>query len=361
MSDVGVGGKSRAEAQSSGAEWALLPWLDLALARSAAMSRSHAILAHGPAGVGQLPFALAVGRGLLCEDATLGRPCTRCASCRLARTHVHPDLQVVLADARREQLGWPNAEGESRGDSKPSREIRIAQVRAAIAWGQQTPARGGVKVLVVHPADALNDASASALLKTLEEPPKSLRIVLTSADPDHLLPTVRSRCQMLRLSNPDVASASAWLESHGVERPDAVLSLAGGSPLLALELAGEGIDRAWIVDLPQRLRSADSSPLAGRPVARVVDLLLKLACDLGTLTVGGVPRFFPAGALTPPTDAAALLQWQRELFRIARHADHPWHAALLVEATVTAASRIWQPRRGRSRERPDAASLHSAS
>lgn len=339
--------------------WTLPPWLQPPLRQALGMTRSHALLAHGPAGVGQLEFGLALGRALLCQAADVAlRPCAQCDACRLARTHVHPDFEILLPEATREALGWPVAEPRTRSDAKPSREIKIDQVRAAIAWGQQTPARGGVKVLLVHPADALNQQSASALLKTLEEPAPSLRLVLTSADPERLLPTVRSRCQAVRLALPAVDVAGAWLRGRGLAQPDALLRLAGGSPLDALALAADGIDAAWIAALPRRLAAGDSAALAGRAVPRVVELLQKLAHDLGATAVGGPPRFYPPEALSAPADMATLLAWQRELVRVARHADHPWQATLLVEALAAGARRLWTPPRPAAGARAVSGSLH---
>lgn len=333
------GDRMRDEAGGREDEWALLPWLDGPLRQGVAMTRSHAMLAYGSLGVGQLGFALALGRALLCEAISAQRPCAICASCRLARAHANPDFQVVVPDAVREALGWPGRESGSTSDAKPSRDIRIAQVRAAIAWGQQTPARGGVKVLVIHPADALNDAAASALLKTLEEPPPSLRIVLTGTDPERLLPTVRSRCQLVRLPLPDGQTATAWLQMRGVGAAQTLLRLAAGSPLEAVAMAGEGIDAAFVDELPRRVAAGDASSLVGRPVPRVLDLLLKLSHDHARRAVGGEPCFYPADALARPPEPKALADWQRELLRVARQADHPWHAPLLIEALVAAGSR----------------------
>ena len=96
-----------------------------------------------------------------------------------------------------------------RSKAKPSKEIRVDAVRAAIEWGQKTSSRGGAKVILIHPAQAMNPTAANALLKTLEEPAGPLRLVLTTNDPEALLPTVRSRCQRLRLDLPPAAQALA--------------------------------------------------------------------------------------------------------------------------------------------------------
>lgn len=349
-----------------------LPWLADALARAAPLAGAHALLIHGPAGAGHFELALLLAQAVLCEApgaTAMSRPCGRCASCHLMASRTHPDLRTVLPAALRVQLGWIDEEDfiPPKGDAKPSREIRIDQVRLAIAWSQQTSARGRGKVMLLHPADAVNAVSANALLKTLEEPPGAVRLLLTSTDPERLLPTVRSRCQRLPLTLPDTAQALAWLQAHGVADAEPLLALAGGSPLEALAWAQEGLAGAALVALPRRVAAGDTSALAGQPIPRVVELLMKLAHDAQVLAVGGAPRFFAAAHLPVGADLAALRAWQQALQRTARHEDHPWNAGLLIESLVTQAVAVWPRASGRPAP-PTAsfgasrggASLHSA-
>lgn len=327
-----------------------LPWLAPALARAQALTQAHALLAWGPEGAGQLDFALVRAQAWLCEQpqaAVLpGAGCGRCDSCHLVRSRSHPDLLLVLPEAQRLALGWADGDDDKpRGEAKPSRDIRIAQLRQAIDWAQRTSGRGRGKALVIHPADAMNGPTANALLKTLEEPPGGLRIVLTSADPERLLATVRSRCQRVPLALPAAEQAVAWLRQQGVEQPQpqtqALLAAAGGSPLQALALVQEGLTPALLAELPRRVAAGDASTLAGRPLPRVIELLLKLAHDAMVQAVGGEPRFFPASSLPAGADLAVLLAWQRQLQRTARHDEHPWNAPLLVESLLSQASAAW--------------------
>lgn len=338
-----------------------LPWLHAPMAQARALERAHALLLVGPAGVGHLELAGLLAQAHLCENPAQS-PCGRCGSCHLVRQRAHPDLLVVVPEAWRVRLGWlGDDEGSSKSDAKPSRDIRIEQVRQAIDWTHQTSGRGRGKVLLLHPADALNGPSANALLKTLEEPAAGLRLLLTSTDAERLLPTIRSRCQRLQLALPAADAAAAWLGSRGVAPAEAqaLLGVSGGSPLEAVELAGEGIDAAWLAALPLRVAAGDASPLAGRALPRCIDLLLKLAHDLQARAAGGAPRFFIASRW--PADAAmpALVGWQKALLRAARHDEHPWNAALLIESLVTQAAAMW-PAATPSTAGRQAASLHSA-
>jgi DNA polymerase-3 subunit delta' len=330
-------------------------WLDEPLARGLSQ-RAHALLLHAPGALGQFDLAMALSRAWLCETPTRGRACGQCAACRLMDAHSHPDFHLLLPDTLRAPLGWGSAsvqtsdDGEGKSKAKPSREIKIDALRAAIDWSQRTSARGGAKVLVIHPAEAMNPVTANALLKTLEEPPGRLRLLLTAADPEALLPTVRSRCQRLPIATPLAAEGSAWLAGQGVADADVLLSAAGGQVQAALALHEEGIDAAAWSQVPDAVRRGNAAVLSAWPVPRLVDALHKLCHDLLCLQSGGVPRFFSAAALAPAARPAlpplsALVAWQKELLRAARHDEHPWHAPLRVEALVAQAAALWQTAR----------------
>jgi DNA polymerase III subunit delta' len=331
------------------------PWLDGPLARGLA-SRAHALLVHAPGTLGQFELALALARGWLCETPSHdARACGRCAACKLMHARSHPDFQLLLPDAQRAALGWGAAEGEdgeapeAKTKAKPSREIRIAALRSAIDWSQKTAGRGGAKVLLIHPAQAMNAVTANALLKTLEEPPGRLRLILTADDPEALLPTVRSRCQRLAIALPPPAQAGAWLAQQGLDAPDVLLSAAGGQPQAAWTLHEDGIDAAAWSALPGLVRRGQATPLVSWPVPRLVEALHKLCHDLLVQSSAGAPRYFSAEALAPALRPApalpALVGWQRELLRAAQHEDHPWHAPLRIEALLAQAAALWHTAR----------------
>lgn len=324
-----------------------LPWLGPWLAQALQTQHGHAVLLHGPTGVGQWPLALTLAQAWLCEDESSARPCGRCASCRLVQARSHPDLRVLLPESLQASLGWStedaNGEGAeaASGDKKrqPSKEIKVDAVRGAVGFAQTTPARGRGKVVVLHPAERMNAVAANALLKTLEEPAGAARFVLACATPEALLPTIRSRCQALALRPPDAATATAWLAQQGVAEPEVMLSAAGGQPLDALSWHQEGLNARLWAQLPAAVRRGDASPLAGWSVARSVDALQKLCHDAACVSTGRAPRYFPRDAVPLQPDLARLASWSRELCRAARHAEHPLNAGLAIEALVTQARR----------------------
>ena len=319
-----------------------LPWLAEPLAAALASHRGHALLVHGAAGVGAMPFALVLAQAWLCEDATApgARPCGHCGSCRLVQSRVHPDLLVLLPETLRRAHDWPLSGDKAEGDDakrKPSRQIRIDEVRTLIDWSTKTSARGRGKVAVLHPAEALNVQSANALLKTLEEPPAGTRLVLTAGDPALLLPTVRSRCQRLRLLAPAPADAAAWLAAQGVENGKVLLAASSGRPLDALALVQAGIDAAAWSALPAAMAGGQAAALGGWPIPQAVDALQKLCHDAMARAGGGPALYFPSERVPAEASWPALVAWSLELARIARNEDHPWNELLMIDALASQA------------------------
>ena len=322
-----------------------LPWLEPALRHTLNTQRAHALLLHGPQGVGQFELSLSLAQAWLCEraEADAPAPCGVCASCRLVQAHSHPDLLVLLPAVLQEALKWGAADadepGAGAGKAKPSKEIKVEAVRAAVTFAQTTSARGRGKVVVVHPAERMNAIAANTLLKTLEEPPGDARFVLSCAAPDALLPTIRSRCQAVALGLPPGAEAADWLTAHGVADAAILLAAAGGQPQEALDWSREGIDAALWCRLPAQVRNGESAALGTWPLPRVVDALQKICHDAACAAVGAAPRYFPAASIGQGAEAAALVAWMSELRRVARHAEHPWNAGLLIESLVQQGSR----------------------
>lgn len=329
----------------SGAVEARLAWLEGPLADTLASAGGHhALLVHGPAGVGQLAFALELARAWLCEEVPAaregGRGCGQCRSCHLVDERSHPDLRVIVPEALRGEAGLPEEgaageDGAGKKTRKPSRAILIEQIRTALEFSQLTAARGAHKVVIVHPAEALNAVAANALLKTLEEPPGAMRFVLTSGDAQALLPTVRSRCQAVGLRAPGRDEALEWLRGQAVAEPEPVLDACGGQPLRALELARAGLDGpAWRA-LPQWMARGDSAAVAGWPLGVLLDALHKLCHDHALAALGVPGRYFAdLGQPACGVGLAGLTQTAAWLRGQTRHAEHPWSGALATEALV---------------------------
>lgn len=188
---------------------------------------AHAYLFFGPDGVGKERVAFAFAQALNCA-AGEDRPCGFCESCRKIEKHAHPDVRLVAS--QRELLDRGLIEREQGG--LPSAQIRNAQLDELSDLFRHRPYLGRWKVVVVVDADQMNANSQNRFLKTLEEPSADSVIILVTAHPEALLPTVRSRCQSLAFGPLSTDQVSAFLKhKHGLEeeRARVLAAMAQGS------------------------------------------------------------------------------------------------------------------------------------
>ena len=310
----------------------------------------HALLAHGPTGIGKVDFARALAAAMLCEAPRRDGACGSCASCHWFSQGNHPDYREILPEAAAED-DEGEAEGEApRAEKAKSLVIKIDQVRALADFISLSTHRAGHRVLVIHPAEAMQPAGANALLKTLEEPPPQTLIVLVSDRPARLLPTIVSRCRRLTLRIPPRADALAWLREQGVDRPEAALDAAGGAPLLARDLAAPeeaDLRRRLLAELAKP-GGADALLFAGgvdrTSLERAVWWMQTWVHDLVRLRLAGSVRHHGEHATalqarSRNADVAALLELDRELAEARRLASHPLNPRLLTEHLLLAYNR----------------------
>ena len=292
----------------------------------------HALLLSGPQGVGKLHLAERFAQLLLCEAP--GRrtaPCGRCDGCRWFLAGNHPDMRFVEPETMARQTASEDEdEGVDRPKRKPSAEIRIEQVRALADFLNLVSHRGGRRVAIVHPAEAMNPHASNALLKSLEEPPQAAVFLLVSHRPSHLLPTIRSRCVPAPVALPAAAAALGWLRAQGVDEAARWLAFAGGAPLRALEYAsgerGERIDR--ILKALARGETAELEGVKDRDALELLaEVLQKHAFDSALASLGLPRRFTPAIA-SQAMESRVWLSYAREMGRNRALARHPVNARL---------------------------------
>jgi DNA polymerase III subunit delta' len=315
-----------------------LPWLESAQQRLraalVAQRLPHSLLLLSTPGLGAEQLANWITALALCESQT-ARPCGACASCQLLRSDSHPDSYLVRLE-------------------EDASQIKVDQVRGLIESLMLKSYRGGFKVGVIEGAESLNANGANAFLKTLEEPTANTVLIMI-ARPSHRLPaTIASRCLRLTLQPPPTEVAIRWLRAHapnGAEGSpaaaaaprgsasaaahswDAALALAGGAPLLALELDALGM-AALDADMRESLSqlsggSVDVTLLADRwmksnPGLRITWLenwitqRVHASLGAGTSHQSAEPVRLPAALLKAKIRALfELLDAARELRRLA--------------------------------------------
>ncbi len=322
------------------------PWIAAQTAQLL-KQRGHAWLLQGPSGLGQYELALEMVRAWLCDAPTQAGACNTCTSCHAIDVRTHADLCVLMPETMCMELGWPIEEGALKEiddkKRKASKQIRVEAAREAVVFSQFTRSRGKTKVILVYPAERMNNVTANTLLKTLEEPPGELKFVLVTEAAHMLLPTIRSRCLSYTLTWPTSEESLAWLGSQGVKKieADVFLRAAGGRPADALGFANSGRNPSDWQAFPKAMAKGDVGAVSNWLPADLLDALQKLCHDLMASKSGAAPRFFkPADLPTAMPSYSALAAWHKTLSATARTVEHPFNAGLMLEALVSGAQRV---------------------
>ncbi|TAK77462.1 MAG: DNA polymerase III subunit delta' [Gammaproteobacteria bacterium] len=226
----------------------------------------HALLLTGIAGTGKAIFADSFSRLLLCQNNN----CNTCHHCRLIAGRAHPNVL------------WIEPE-------KPGHAIKVDQIRYVNEFINQSGLQGDYRLVIIHPANAMNANAANALLKTLEEPSANAILMLISDQSQRLPATIISRCQRMLFPPPKQEEALAWLKQQPIDAAidlELLLKLANGAPLAAMKLMKDDL-------LSQRqalFQQGDPIKLAAKmqemDLLQLIDFILSWVMDLLRLQVG---------------------------------------------------------------------------
>lgn len=213
---------------------------------------SNATLLIAKAGLGVDQLINRFSQAVMCSNYA-AEPCGFCHSCQLMASNNHPDFHRVV----------PEKEGKA---------ITVDQIRQCNRVAQESSQLAGYRLIVVEPAEAMNESAANALLKTLETPSEKCLFLLVATTASQLLPTITSRCQQWHAGEPDAAALTHWLsEQTEREVQPYTAHLNGNSPLKTLRFI-EGKEQSRYQAMEQQLLA----------VTRQQGDVVKLAKDLAT-------------------------------------------------------------------------------
>ncbi|OGS91999.1 MAG: DNA polymerase III subunit delta' [Gallionellales bacterium GWA2_60_18] len=305
------------------------------------------LLFKGSQGIGKLDLALSFARSLLCQQLDeSGFACGQCPSCHWFSQGSHPDFRLLQPEAlSQDDEEGEGGESEKKSGKKPSKQISVDQVRALADFIGMSAHQGGGRVVVIHPAEAMNLNAANALLKNLEEPPQGLLFILVSHKPQQLLPTILSRCLSFALAAPDATSAGRWLAQQGVKNPAEALAASGFAPLQAVQMdeqlgSGEREKLLCAVRQPAALDVfALADALQKTEQVLVVQWLQQWCYDLGSMKQAGRLRYHPGEEaairkLVEPVDPLNIARLQKYLQTAKREARHTLNPKLFFESLL---------------------------
>jgi DNA polymerase-3 subunit delta' len=183
----------------------------------------HALLISGMDGTGKVDFAKKLVTSLLCTAPINNQACQNCRSCKTYHSGANPDyMQIELLEGKQ--------------------QISVDQIRKLTEFISYTRSFEAYRVILLHPVERMNNNAANSLLKSLEEPASNTVIILVAKNLSGILPTIKSRCQLLALPSPNNDQALAWINQQSTSNnPQEILDMANGQPLTAINISDEDI------------------------------------------------------------------------------------------------------------------------
>lgn len=325
--------------------WQLQVWQQL---NQSSQRMPHALLLHGRAGIGKYDFARSFSQALLCSNKNeQGLACEKCSSCSWFNDNSHPDFRLLSP----EQETDSEEEVVSIKKTKKKTQISVAQIRELSGFLSLTSHRSnGLRIVLIHPAEALNIASANALLKMLEEPAEGVVFILVAHQLQRLLPTIISRCQKINMPIPDETQALAWLSEQGVQNAKQQLAYLDGSPIKVFneQLQFNQLTEIWrLLALGHKLEPhLAASTLIANSVETGIIAVQKWIYDIVAMRLGHQTRYHTQHtstlqALAEKVNLSRLFDLQKKTDELRRLALHPLNHELQMESLLLEYTRIF--------------------
>ena len=324
----------------------LYPWTEGAWRQLHARLESlpQALLIHGPRGIGKLDLARRFAQRVLCETPATIQPCGACEGCHWFQAGQHPDYRQVEPESMAAVVEYPDEPPRSAKTAKPSREIKVDQIRELTDFLNIGSHRAKRRLVLFHPAEDLNQNAANSLLKALEESSTNVCLILVSNNYARLLPTLLSRCIRFPVEIPAANQSRAWLAEAQVAQAEHWLAFSGGAPLLARDFAVS--DQAEAVSqLLKMLVQGNREGLLAWPatdreqVELMAEVLQKWAYDQVFGSISGEGRFFGKSVAKRSGERRQRHLWLRFARQAGRYrveARHPLNPKLFLADLIAA-------------------------
>lgn len=306
----------------------------------------HAIIFKGKEGIGKYDFAITFAKSYLCQMPLSNHyPCETCSSCEWFPGS-HPDFKRI-------------APIESEDDTPSKRKtirqknIVIDQIRELSEYLELSAHQEkGRRIILIEPADSLNQAASNALLKILEEPPENTLFILVTSQAQRLIPTIRSRCQLLDLRGPSLDEARLFLNGQKIAYEESLLSFTGCSPFNTIKELENQSERNIIKQLLSQGHKIDITKINYTILTQGLDwtinMIQKWIFDLLLNFHTQQSYFFKNEEVQIHSQAKqvnldALLIFVNELNELKKIASHPINQELQLQNIFIKYKQIFEP------------------
>jgi DNA polymerase-3 subunit delta' len=306
----------------------------------------HALIFKGKEGIGKYNFAITFAKSYLCQNALSNHlPCEVCSSCEWF-PYSHPDFKHIAPIES-------DDDESSKRKTVRKKNIAIHQIRELSEYLELSAHQEkGRRIVLIEPADSLNQAASNALLKILEEPPENTLFILVTSQAQRLIATIRSRCQLLELRGPSLDEASVFLEEQKIAYEKSLLSFTGGSPFNAMKELENQSERSVISQLLSQGHKVDITKINYSILTQgldwTVNMIQKWAFDLLLSFHTQQTYYFKAEEARIYSQAKqlnldALLLFVNELNELKKIASHPVNQELQLQNIFVKYKQIFEP------------------
>lgn len=325
----------------------IYPWLkDAWISIHQNSKLPHALIFKGKEGIGKHDFTITFAKSYLCQSPlTNYLPCETCSSCNWF-PQSHPDFKHISP------IESDDDEFSKRKIFR-KKNIVIDQIRELSEYLELSAhEEKGKRIVLIEPAEALNQSASNALLKILEEPPENTLFILVTSQSQKLIATIRSRCQLLDLPAPSLEEVRLFLTDKKIIYDESLLSFTSGSPFNAIKELENQLERDVIAQLLAQGHRIDVTKvnygILTQGLDWTINIIQKWIFDLLLSFHTHQNYYFKKEEARIHSQAKqlnlnTLLSFSNELNELKKIASHPLNQELQLQNIFIKFKRIFEP------------------